>query len=203
MSGPWRALTDLRPGIDTALLDLYVAELVRWNKVIRLVGPRDAEGMARQVTDALLPFLHEPPVFPLLDVGSGAGLPAIPLAVAWPGERVVCLEPRDKRVSFLRHAARTLGLRSVEVVQGRSETACEENPGLSHAFACVTARAVADVATLLAWAEPFLAPGGRVILGRGGEGETRVPGWSLVRWRTYEGPEGVGLRAVAAYKREA
>lgn len=196
MKSPWSPLLAFRPDADTAGLDLFVAELARWNKAIRLVGPRDEEGIALQVVDSLLPFCHEPPAFPLLDIGSGAGLPAIPLALLWKGARVVCLEPRDKRVTFLRHGARTLGLPGVEVAQGR---AGEPHPGLHCAFACVTARAVADVPTLLAWSAPFLAPGGKVLLGRGGEPPQEVEGWRLVYHRFYPGLPGTGERSVATY----
>lgn len=200
MSG-WDLLRGRVPMLDTQSLDRFVGELHHWNRAIRLVGPRDEPGIRTQIVDALMPLLIAPPEFPLLDIGSGAGLPALPLAILHPAERVVCLEPQSKRVSFLRHAARVLGLARVEVVEGRAEEAYVRRPELGRAFRTVTARAVADVATLLAWSEPYLAPGGRVILGRGGESGAEAGGWRLARWERYSGPAGMAERTVAVYER--
>lgn len=198
----WGLLKDLGNGTDEDQLDCYVAELVRWNKAIRLVGPYDEDGIAEQVVDALLPFKYCPPSFPLLDIGSGAGLPAIPLAVGFPGHEVVCIEPRTKRVSFLRHAARTLGLEKVRVFEGRAEEVIADEPALEGHFRCVTARAVADVETLLNWALPYLSPEGMVVLGRGVERLPTPGGWRLESAKEYVNPLSGSNRLVAAYLRD-
>ncbi len=201
MSG-WSTLERYEPSLDEGKLDLYVAELVKWNKAIRLVGPSDADGIRLQVVDSLLPLLVERPRFPLLDIGSGAGLPAIPLAIASPGQPITCLEPRIKRVSFLNNAVRVLGLTGVRVVEGRAGGG-EPAPGLFASFNCVTARAVSDVPTLLGWAAPYLAQGGEVLLGRGGDDDApRVGGWRVSRLSEYPSPEGVGRRFVVGYRRD-
>jgi 16S rRNA (guanine527-N7)-methyltransferase len=200
----WDLLVERRPDIDTKSLDAFAEELLRWNKAIRLVGPGDREGVALQIVDSLLPLLVAPPAFPLLDIGSGAGLPAIPLAIVHPGEEILCLEPRAKRVSFLRHAARILGLSSVKVFEGRAETGRPPLPEMAGAFRCATARAVSDIPTLLGWASPCLAPGGEVLLGRGGQGEpSEVRGWRITRLVEYPGPEKVGRRYVVGYTRQS
>jgi 16S rRNA (guanine527-N7)-methyltransferase len=185
---------------DFTLLDPYVAELARWNRTIRLVGPRDEEGIAAQVADSLAPFLIVAPTFPLLDIGSGAGLPAIPLALLW-GERVVCVEPRRKRVTFLNQVKRLLGLEQVETVCARAEEVLAPHPALANSFACVTARAVSDVATLLGWAEPYLAPDGVAVLGRGGGAPVEVEGWKLVSFEEYESQATGAPRSVVVYSR--
>ncbi len=201
MSGDaWEALRAAAPSLPGDALDRYVAELARWNRAIRLVGPRDLAGIRVQVADSLLPFLLRPPRFPLLDIGSGAGLPALPLAVVHPGRPITCVEPRAKRVAFLRHAVRSLGLRAVQVLEGRLE-AGGGPPGLAAAgFSCVTARALADVATVVGLAAPYLAPGGRVYLPRGGDPPVAIPGWRLCEDLTYRA-RAVGPRRLLIYAR--
>lgn len=199
MSARWGALDGFSPAPNFELLDRFVDELEKWNRSIRLVGPFDKEGIAVQVVDSLLPFKYHKPLFPLLDIGSGAGLPAIPVAATWQGEEIVCVEPRSKRVSFIRHAARTLGLGAVRAVCARAEEAVEQNPSLGGGFASVTARAVADVGTLLSLAEPYLADGGKVLLGRGGEAPPPTPGWALLERYEYCGPTGGGARTLLVF----
>lgn len=198
MSGRWESLEPFGSRVDEKALDGYVDELLKWNRAVRLIGPSDPDGAALQIIDSLLPFVFAAPSFPLLDIGSGAGLPAIPLAILWKGEEVVCVEPRAKRASFIRHASRVVGLNKVTAYCARAE---ELHPDASMIgkFATVTARAVADVKTLLHLARPFLAQGGRVILGRGGEEPAEVEGWRLLSHVSYSGPEGVKERSVVVY----
>ncbi len=198
---PWALLRELRPDVPFRRLDDLAGEIERWNRRIRLVGPRDLGGIRLQIADALLPFLKVPPPFPLLDLGTGAGLPLLPLAVVFPDAAVTGVEPRHRRVAFVRHAARALGLSGVRVVAGRAPDVLEEHPDLRGAFRSATARALADVPTLLSWLDPFLAPGGLAILPRGGERPPAVEGWELVRDEPYPGPPGVGPRRVAVYAR--
>lgn len=198
MSGRWSSLEPFGERVDGKALDAYVVELLKWNKAVRLIGPSDPEGAALQIVDSLLPFLYAEPSFPLLDIGSGAGLPAIPLAILWRGEEIVCVEPRSKRVSFIRHAARVLELGQVVAHCARAEE-LHHDQRLIGSFATVTARAVADVKTLLSLARPFLSQEGRVILGRGGEMPVEVEGWSLASHTCYSGPEGVKERSVVVY----
>jgi len=140
-------------------MERYCSILLEWNRAIRLVGPKDAAGIREQIVDSLLPYLLMKPSFPLLDIGSGAGLPAIPIAILNPKADIVCLEPRAKRTSFLRHAVRALGLSAVSIVEGRA-SALDPPEGLIGKFSTVTARAVSEIETLLALARPCLAPGG-------------------------------------------
>lgn len=198
----WAPLAALFPQLPRAALDRYVEELERWNRSIRLVGPRDRAGIRLQVIDAVLPFLHLPPRFPLLDIGSGAGLPGIPLALLHPQAAILCMEPRAKRVAFLRHACRVLGLTNVRVIPERTERALEVDPTLAHSVLTATARAVADVASLLDAAFPFLAPGGRVVLPRGGEDSGDLPtGWERSLCLPYPAPKPLGSRSVQEFQR--
>jgi 16S rRNA (guanine527-N7)-methyltransferase len=204
---PWRALSRREAGLDWERLEAYARELESWNQRIRLVGPKDVEGIRLQIEDALLPFLLCRPAFPLLDIGSGAGLPGIAIAIALgvgesrqSGPPVLCLEPQGKRVSFLRHVVRRLGLEGVEVVEDRAETAFEGRQDLRGRFSTVTARAVAEADTLLTFAAPYLASGGRVILPRGDEVPVERSGWRLTRQIAYAEPVGVGRRSIHVYE---
>ncbi|MDW7708972.1 MAG: RsmG family class I SAM-dependent methyltransferase [Deferrisomatales bacterium] len=201
--GEWDRLLrpDLRAALPWERFETYARELERWNRSVRLVGPRDLPGIRLQIADAVLPFLLVPPRFPLLDIGSGAGLPALPIALAWPGAVVVCLEPLGKRASFLRHAVRVLGLGRVRVVQSRHEEALREQPELAGSFASVTARALAAPHSLLKSARPFLAPSGDVFLLLG-SGPAEPPiGWSSVEDLEYPPPPGAGPRRLQVYRR--
>lgn len=155
--------TLLRRGIDdlgvtlpdaamTRLLD-YQALLQRWNVTYNLTAVRDpAQMVTRHLLDslAILPFVHG---VTLADLGSGAGLPGIPLAIAAPQRQVLLVDANGKKVRFLREAIRTLKLERVSAAQERVET-------LSGRFDCITARAFASLADMLALGGHLLAADG-------------------------------------------
>jgi len=97
----------------------------------------------------------------LIDVGSGAGFPGIPLRLAWPNLHVTLLEATEKKAAFLQLAVDSLGLRDVRIVAGRAEEA-GHRPGLRGRFDLVTARAVAPLAALAELTLPFARAGGGV-----------------------------------------
>ena len=100
----------------------------------------------------------------MVDVGSGAGLPGIPLALARPDLHVTLLEPLARRVAFLTRCVDRLGLDRVTVVRGRAE----EGPSAQLGGAdVVTARAVAPLDRLAGWCLPLLRPGGRLLAMKG------------------------------------
>jgi len=197
---PWEALLPQLPQDIGTRLDAYGEELRRWNRVIRLVGPREVSGIRVQIADALSPFLFYSPAFPLLDVGTGAGLPAIPIALSFPEARITCIEPLAKRVSFLRHVIRSLGLSGVEVVQARAEDALGLHPELLNAFATATARALGAPALVLEWVRPFLRPDGIALLPRGPERAHPYPGWELLADADHASPSGPGTRRLHVYR---
>ena len=137
----------------------FVALLLRWNKVYNLTGSRGAdEILDRHLVEsfALRRLLRGARI---ADVGTGAGLPGVPLAIAEPGRRFTLIESRAKRVRFLRHAVAELKLANAEVAHGRAEHLRVEAP-----FATVLARAVAPPAELLAICRPLTAPGSILLL---------------------------------------
>lgn len=138
--------------IRAHLLD-YLGLLLRWNAAYNLTAVRDpAQMVTRHLLDslAILPFVRGDS---LADLGSGAGLPGLVLAIAAPGRRVVLVDANGKKARFLREAARSLGLSQVRVEQQRVED-------LRGTFDCVTARAFATLADMLTWGGHLLAPDG-------------------------------------------
>ena len=183
---------DADPGAGERL-ERYLALLERWARVHNLVAhPARRAVLLRHVTQALagVPLLGGPSGT-LLDVGSGAGFPAIPLLAARPGWRGVLLEPRQKRWSFLRLAVRELGL-DAEVLAHRYE----EHRG--HGYDRVTSRAVGGWQALLGWARSRLAPSGEVLLWVSMAEADRlaaVAGWHVVPCPLPEPRHGVVARA--------
>ncbi|HUQ25065.1 MAG TPA: 16S rRNA (guanine(527)-N(7))-methyltransferase RsmG [Burkholderiales bacterium] len=141
-----------------AQLMRYVALLEKWNRTYNLTAIDDPLRMvSHHLLDSLVvvPHLPMPGEARLADAGSGAGLPGIPLAVARPQWRVVLAEVSEKKTAFLRQAALELGLRNVEVHQGRVE---QWQP--AQRFAVVISRAFAELARFIAACRHLVAPGG-------------------------------------------
>ena len=129
-----------------------------------LIGPREVPRLwERHLLNSAVLGELVPPGARVLDVGSGAGLPGIPLALARPDLHVVLLEPLARRVTFLQEATADLG--TVEVVRGRAEEGHVRRAlGVSDV---VTARAVAPLERLAGWCLPLVRPGGRLLALKG------------------------------------
>ncbi|MGE4560949.1 MAG: 16S rRNA (guanine(527)-N(7))-methyltransferase RsmG [Desulfobulbus sp.] len=150
------------PGLE--LLRRYLGELLKWRRKVNLIARDTPE---EQVIEnhfldslTLLPLLLGPDVH-LLDVGTGAGFPGLALACVLPGARFTLVEPRQKRVSFLRHVIRTLGLTNTEVVADRIEPRIADWQGR---FTHITSRAVAEPAVFLPLIRGLATPQVRVLL---------------------------------------
>lgn len=149
------------------LLERLIDELLRWNhrRNLTAIIARE-EVQEKHLIDSLtlLPFARQSTH--LLDIGSGAGFPALPLKIACPELYVVSVEAVGKKVDFQRHVARTLGLQGFAVLHQRVEMLTDYRA----AFDLVTARALCSLGGLIALAGPFLAPGGRLVAMKGPEG---------------------------------
>jgi 16S rRNA (guanine527-N7)-methyltransferase len=156
---------ELGPAVCERLL-MYLAELMKWSRRINLIARETTEEQAIDThfldSLTLLPLLQraEMPVH-LLDVGTGAGFPGLVLACALPEARFTLVEPRKKRVSFLRHLVRTLGVSNTELVADRIEPHAAAWCGR---FSHITSRAVAEPSTFLPLVRPLATPATRVIL---------------------------------------
>jgi 16S rRNA (guanine527-N7)-methyltransferase len=142
----------------------YLQLLVRWNSVYNLTAVRDPVAMvAVHLLDSLAirPWVREA-TGPVLDLGTGAGLPGIPLVLTTPTLSMTLLDSNAKKVRFLRQAVVALGLAQTSVAHVRVED-CRPAQG----FEVIVTRAYARMPALLADAAPLLAPGGRILAMKG------------------------------------
>jgi 16S rRNA (guanine527-N7)-methyltransferase len=148
----------------------YLKELKRWNKRINLVSAKsDVELIKRHFLDSLTICPYLKGAGSLLDIGSGAGFPGLPVKIVLPRLRVVLVESTVKKVNFLRHVTRVLCLKDVEAIEGRAED-LSGLEGLKDSFDCVVSRALADLGVFYRLAEPFVSPGGMIIAMKGPSG---------------------------------
>jgi len=172
----------LDAALSTPLLE-YVALLARWNATYNLTAVRDPREMVgKHLLDSLAMHAFVDDIAAaggsLADLGTGAGLPGIPLAIAKPGLRVVLVESNGKKVRFMREAVRKLGLANVEVVESRIEA--YDAPGR---FDAITARALATLPLIVALGGHLLRPGGVLLAMKGVLPDEEIaalpPGWQV------------------------
>lgn len=163
--------TDVKPeNHQIEQLLRYRQELLDWNTRMNLTAITDPdEVLIKHFLDSLsLLQVYDKPQTHLLDIGSGAGFPGLPLKILRPQWRVTLLEATGKKVNFLQHLIKTLQLQNIEAVHGRAEELAHQQPYRA-AFDLVTARAVASLPTLLEYAAPFCRVAGQIILPKKGE----------------------------------
>ena len=137
-------------------LDLYLEELRRWGARTNLVGSTSPSALARHLEDSLTAADHLPPGARVVDLGSGAGFPGIPLALRRPDLSIHLVEIRERRVNFLRHVVRKLDLRHATVLRQR----IEDPPGDAYSYALLRAVAPAEESARIA--VPWVSPGGEI-----------------------------------------
>ena len=143
-------------------LQTYVDGLLKWNHAINLVATFDrTEIIVKHLIDSLsiLPYLVGERV---LDLGTGAGLPGIPLAILSPERQFILVDSRSKKTQFLNHIVSALSLKHVSVMTERVEDLV-----LEEVVDCITARAVASSEQLIQWSAPLLRETGCYLLMQG------------------------------------
>lgn len=172
----------------------FVGLLAKWNKAFNLTAVRDpAQMVPLHILDSLsiAPLVAGSRV--LLDVGTGAGLPGIPLAIAQPQCRFTLLDSNIKKTRFVRQAILELGLQNVEVIHSRIE---EYNS--AEGFDTVTARAFAPLARMLPQIEPFVAEAGCLLAMKSQRADEELEdapaGWCLQDTYTLQVPGVEGVR---------
>jgi len=179
------ASSQLPPGARAQLAS-YLDLLAKWNRVYNLTAIRDRQRMqSHHVDDALavLPYVPAKEACRLLDVGSGGGIPGIPLAIARPGLRVVLLDANTKKAAFLQQAVIELALANVRVVASRIEDFRDDAR-----FDVVISRAFADLATFARAALPHVADDGTIVAMKGAYPRDEIAAL----------PEGVAVAAAPA-----
>lgn len=157
------------------LFRIYLTELKDWNQRINLTGLKSSERMVIELfLDSLIPVPFLPDTGRMLDVGSGAGFPGIPLKIYRPQLMTHLLETNSKKVSFLKQVIRLLGLKEIHVIKGR----IEKDGGTLHpeGYHLITARALAGLSKTVAWCSPFLRPSGLLVSFLGSHAEEDLKG---------------------------
>ncbi len=170
------------------LFSEYRKELLFWNRKINLISRGDEERIVERhflESAGLVETVSFPSGSRIIDLGSGAGLPGIPIKLVRPDLKMVLVESKRKKVLFLRHVIEKLSLQGIDVVQGR----IEEMEGRIAPADFVVTRSVADLSTLVRWGRNYLkTPGGKLIAIKGSnvlkeldrlKKETSLPGIEL------------------------
>ncbi|MEJ1295933.1 MAG: 16S rRNA (guanine(527)-N(7))-methyltransferase RsmG [Candidatus Sedimenticola sp. (ex Thyasira tokunagai)] len=140
----------------------YLALLVKWNRAFNLTAIRDPREMvSRQLLDALS-ILHLVRGLRVLDVGTGPGLPGIPLAIALPDVWFTLLDSNGKKTRFVQQSIGTLGLRNIEVIQARVEVFQPQQ-----GYDTITSRAFASLPKMVQLTSHLLADGGQYLAMKG------------------------------------
>ena len=158
------------PEIHKEKFQPFIDALLKMNQDINLVarGMCEEEFFAKHVYDSvkLLEFFNFSGSKTLLDIGSGGGIPGIPLAIALPDLKVTLFDATEKKMKAAKHISDTLKLQNIRILVGRTEEKAHEENNREK-FDIVTARAVASLPTLLEYALPFVKIGGYFIAYKG------------------------------------
>lgn len=147
----------------------YLHLLIKWNSAYNLTAIRDLPGMVtRHLLDSLAisPWLKGPRI---IDVGTGAGLPGIPLALAHPHLQFVLLDSNGKKIRFLQEVKRVIQIPNIDMIQTRVENYRPEQ-----GFDTVTSRAFSDLAQMVSWTEHLIANDGQWLAMKGRYPETEL-----------------------------
>ncbi|MBW2468973.1 MAG: 16S rRNA (guanine(527)-N(7))-methyltransferase RsmG [Deltaproteobacteria bacterium] len=158
----------------SAAFAAHAAELLHWNRKINLTAITDSRDIAiRHFLDSLAPARFVPDRVRLLDIGSGAGFPGIPLKIFNPSLSLLLIDGTRKKVNFLKHVIRSLGLDQSEALHIRAEN-LGHHPELTSTFDVIISRALSDLTSFVNTALPLLAKRGKIIGMKGAIDQTEL-----------------------------
>jgi 16S rRNA (guanine527-N7)-methyltransferase len=151
----------------TAPFSIHACELLTWNRKINLTAITNPRDIAiKHFVDSLAPAGCIPDGARLLDIGSGAGFPGIPLKILKPSISALLIDAVRKKINFLKHVLRILGLENIEARQIRTENLLKE-PEYATSFDVIISRALSDLSPFVKSALPMLAEQGTIIAMKG------------------------------------
>lgn len=156
--------------------DLYYELLIEWNRVMNLTGITDYDEVnLKHFTDSLTisRIIDTAQINTLIDVGTGAGFPGIPIKIAFPHIKVYLLDSLNKRIKFLNEVINKLGLKNIYAFHGRAEDFAKDRQYREKFDVCVS-RAVANLSTLSEYCIPFVKTGGYFVSYKGGDSDEEV-----------------------------
>lgn len=162
----WLRLTDYRLcEQQLSQLDAYLDALIEKNRFLNLTRITDrAQAEIKHIADALTLWPFLPPLdqhtYTLADVGTGGGIPGVILAIVRPDLNITLIDSTRKKLSAVEQICHSLGLKNIQTLHARIET-------VDQTFDMITARAVADMQTLLGWCDHLLKPSGRLLAMKG------------------------------------
>ncbi|MEI6206315.1 MAG: 16S rRNA (guanine(527)-N(7))-methyltransferase RsmG [Desulfuromonadales bacterium] len=187
--------------------EMFAAELIKWNRRINLTAINcDNEIAIKHIIDSLhlAPYVFDEDQ--MLDIGSGAGLPIIPLKIIKPETTMLSVDAVAKKVNFQRHVIRVLELQSIEALHVRAEDLHEM---CANKFSIITSRSLARLDFFASLAAPLLAQGGRMIAMKGADAEDEIAassdtlrklGLIVTALHRYSLPLNMGNRCLAELK---
>ena len=190
------------------LFEQYAAELKKWNSKVNLTAiTKDTEIAIKHFVDSIVlsPFVSE--TDRLLDIGSGAGIPVIPLKIIRPDIPMVSVDAVAKKIHFQRHVIRLLNLKNIEAIHARVE---ELHKTHRNSFSVITSRAFSRLDLFVSLAAPLLAEGGVLIAMKGAHADDEIAasdevvhagGFTVTSIHRYSLPQSMGDRVLTFIKR--
>lgn len=193
--------------IEISSFELYAAELKKWNIKVNLTAiTKDKEIAVKHFLDSLSLAPYITASDRLLDIGSGAGLPIIPLKILLPDIPMISVDAVAKKIHFQRHIIRILNLQNIEAVHARVE---DLHKTYRHSFSIITSRAFTRLDRFISLAAPLLSEGGVLIAMKGDQAESEIAvgdeiyevgGFTVTSIHRYTLPFGMGERVLTFIK---
>jgi 16S rRNA (guanine527-N7)-methyltransferase len=189
---------------NISAFETFASELIKWNRKVNLTAiTAENEIAIKHFIDCLhlAPYILNDDI--LLDIGSGGGLPVIPLKIVKPETTMVSVDAVGKKINFQRHVIRLLGLQKIEALHSRIEDLHKTHLGK---FSLITSRAFTRLDHFVSLAAPLLAENGRIIAMKGSSADDEITisndilkslGFTITSHHSYKLPANMGNRVLA------